>query len=1198
MKQKKLYFGLILLYLIILFVPGKIMANVEVYLDPRYNQTPQTDINLADIINDPNFSKPGENSIPVLFVHGNKLGGIQGPNYKNNWQKPLSQIRYYLPSFKIALDYIDASGFGIDNSHLNIEPYYIHLSQGENKTIQEDAGEIKEAIELILKRHFNPDYTTGDDVPAKNRIVIIACSKGTISTRYYLKEYMPRTDKSKYTVSEFIAICPPNHGLRSTEAFINGDCGEKNISLKQLNNGYDENGNSFGDKLSLDFIEKLNEHSICDTWDGNNGQHCNKTNIKRCNGDICEFPEEAPYSRHYGEPRENGILYVTLYARDNRDIVGGHTLSDDCMGRVLARNLAPNAVNMQIPGKVGGEKIPDCPYRYNCPLPSCFDGLDISLEVGRKIWVHGNIVHFPEVICKALYTAAYHLAPPDDLSYTSKTIQVDIDGSKESVEIPIIPKPPCVVLLFDTSGSMAWKYDGTRKDVAKEEQRLTLAKKAASAFIDLMDAHNPGNVKLGIASFQDLSGNLKECRGEKKLDLIPLKDSSTIIKDKINTSLEADGTTPLLGGLSTALEMFNPNNETTAKTIILLTDGYHNCPTVLKTENALDNKIIEDLENKLITVHTIGFGRKIEINSPFLDGLSGKTTGEYYDVTDLGYTPNTQWNPDVSDPKDTLVKTYTEILNKILSLNMAIDPTGIIEAGHSVTRKVKINKFDRKISFFLSWATTQKDRLGLKITAPDNPGNPISGKGIGSREGTTYKIITVDKPFLQHPGKDRTGTWKIEIDAGDLEDKKKENYQYSVIMDSDLKMKTTFDESSYKTGDTITITVKITEPGRRVKGLKNVKVTVTRPGDGIGNWYAANKITDDNLASIPDKIGDENISRLHRKAIFLTEKSKIALPIRTGPKTFCLHDDGCIGDKKKGDGIYTFRYNDTIKEGTYSFYVQATSNKKSANPFDREEMIQKYITVNAVSGYSGVNVTLKDTFKGDNNILRYLYDVTFTPRDRFGNYMRPGYRAYAKVVYNEGSNDPILLRDNLDGTYSNQLTLLQTDIDKGAKLAIAFDGKPIFTDKALPGAGHWSLSMHSGFTFPRGTLRNIYNRSLFLGFDLNYRLSPRFSLVGFFGYNRFKSALPSIEDTYWMNISLNMKYGFTTKPIRPYINTGPGIYIPKTGALRPGFNVGLGIDFPLSSGLIMELGTDYHHIFYSGIDTKFLTGHAGLILRL
>ena len=206
--------GLLLLALAILSVPVEALAAATVYL--------ADDSLLSE------NSPPAGNKLPVLFVHGHDLApDPDNPNYKKNWQNPLDYPSILnLPSFKIALDLPQ-------NSLLGIEPYYIHF-QDQDRSIVKDAEEIGEAIELILQRH-------GDPTATNVKVVIIAYSKGTISTRLYLKNLSKNWPDFR-PVSEFIAIAPPNHGLASSANFI-GD----SLALMQLNNGYDENCNPFGD---------------------------------------------------------------------------------------------------------------------------------------------------------------------------------------------------------------------------------------------------------------------------------------------------------------------------------------------------------------------------------------------------------------------------------------------------------------------------------------------------------------------------------------------------------------------------------------------------------------------------------------------------------------------------------------------------------------------------------------------------------------------------------------------------------------------------------------------------------------------------------------------------------------------------------------------------------------------------------------
>ena len=169
-------------------------------------------------------------------------------------------------------------------------------------------------------------------------------------------------------------------------------------SIHQLNNGYSgETCVPIHTELpwppynssAANFIEKLNGHPMVDTH----------MLTYFANGNRFEtFPQEAPGSRKNGDFTTRGPLYVTMFDRECRDPVGCHEPQiDDCpsfpmsfQGRRVAANLASTAINIPIRQIDGG------------PEP--------ALE-GRV--AHINIVHHPDTICKALYTAAYHVADPD-----------------------------------------------------------------------------------------------------------------------------------------------------------------------------------------------------------------------------------------------------------------------------------------------------------------------------------------------------------------------------------------------------------------------------------------------------------------------------------------------------------------------------------------------------------------------------------------------------------------------------------------------------------------------------------------------------------------------------------------------------------------------------------------------------------------
>jgi opacity protein-like surface antigen len=160
----------------------------------------------------------------------------------------------------------------------------------------------------------------------------------------------------------------------------------------------------------------------------------------------------------------------------------------------------------------------------------------------------------------------------------------------------------------------------------------------------------------------------------------------------------------------------------------------------------------------------------------------------------------------------------------------------------------------------------------------------------------------------------------------------------------------------------------------------------------------------------------------------------------------------------------------------------------------------------------------------------------------------------------------------------------------------------------LPGVEHkpkpachkkWSASVHGGMTFPITDFGSRYKSSYMFGVDFDYHFTAQLSAVTFVGFNHFrpKPAFSKFGNTHWWNLSANLKWEFSTNPLRPYVDGGFGFYIPKTGSAKPGFNVGIGLDRTLNQSLVLEAGVDYHHILMTQEDPEFFTTHIGLIFR-
>ncbi len=891
-----------------------------------------------------------DGSLPVLFIHGHKpgLSSDPDPNYKINWQKVFNG----LPSFKDALELSQ-------NEPLGIEPYYIHF-EDQHRSIVQDASDIADAVERILARH-DPNHAPGTANPGTDvKIAIIAYSKGTISSRLYLKSLheqqydLPAPRPGFNPISEFVAISPPNHGLNIEEAYT-----AASTSLRQLNNGYKQDCSSFVFPLpnTVDFIEALNGHQIGDTMTAPFGS----------------FASEAPGSRPNGSAVSSGTLYVSIFADQKRDFVGGAAPSNDCSGRVVAENLAPDSVDMELSEIAPGQT-------------------DTSLTQSP---VHQASVHTPEVMCLALYTVVHHRAPEE---VPEEEVPNPICRTENGV--PVVPPPVALVHVLDVSGSMLGAA------CANCNPKLQVLKEAVQIFLDLWTlAAGPAD-QVGVQLF----GTQVTPLIPSSPPLMPVTEGnvSDVIVEVDALDTLPNNLTAMGGGLQRAIELLQAVGAVAIpqRHVVLFTDGMQNVnPMVVKNEqdspshyeivnqpgrpmsNVNPNEPpinLKDLGE--IKVHTIGVGA----TEPFMNLLTeiAEETEGTHELT--------------LDPDQDLRQHYIQVLIESLrghSPQLVGYRRGTL-AGEGQEEHFNIGRGGRRVLFKLSWSSNQKLSFVVRKDGVDlTSAGKIVDRGF-------YRLFALDLP-AQIKGRtiDSEGGWQMVVSGP-----RNGSYQAAAIVDSDrldyaLRLKT----RRLRAGEPLHFEVMLSSEGRALSGEARVQAIVSRRGDSLANLLAQAEISGENSRAAVEG-GSAVGTRLQR----LLEREDTSRKLSPVADTVTLQD--------LGDGIYGGVFTATEVPGPYRVSVKIEGEDPHLGTYRREATATALVLAGRPDvDMSDISVTQTTVQNGVRTV-----EVNVTPRDGLGNFLGPDYGArFRVVVAGQPTVQPVA--DGLDGSYVLRLAVSEED---------------------------------------------------------------------------------------------------------------------------------------------------------------------------
>ena len=617
---------------------------------------------------------------PVLFVHGHDFGGTGG-SYQANFTATTG------PSFAGALA-------RAENQDLGIEAYYIQMLVAD-RSIFEDAQRIGQAIGLI-------QGCQDPASPAGVRVAVIGYSKGTISTRVYLRSRqmdlsvdfpgeVALDPPGVNPVTEFVALAPPNHGLRALPGL------DSELPIRQMNDGVTRIAcTSYNVALATDFMTRLNG-TTAGQWTG---------------------AFETPGNRAKdASVTSGGTLFVAIYATGDRDLVGGDTPDpdNDCNTppRKQARNLGTNAVNIAI-----------------------------AVTGTTAVAVHTATVKDAEVICRALYAVANHRAAegPGPVCATAP------DGN------PIVPVGTAVTLVLDHSGSMAIPACPTC--VSKQ----AVLRDAAELFLSTWLALAGAKDRIGITYFRTGVSQYTAPGGALLVPVLP--DVGALVTDLDTNATSSSGLTAMGGGVQSAilglqgtagpLQAVGPN-----RNIVLFTDGLQNVNPMIQAlaqlviatqaggyDAGIPALLTMPVPDYRVRIHTIGIGPGVTQPSQSILATMATATGGM-----------SRFDMDAAALQQFFTMTLMDALNTSSPQLVAYRRGTLV--GDEAVERFPVTAGVRKVVFTVSWP---RDAAPLELRV-EKGGVDVTRQG-RITSGPFYRIFALALPA---GAVQAAGEWRVRL---------------------------------------------------------------------------------------------------------------------------------------------------------------------------------------------------------------------------------------------------------------------------------------------------------------------------------------------------------------------------------------------------------------------------------------------------
>src|ERR1043165_5431563 len=618
----------------------------------------------------------------------------------------------------------------------------------------------------------------------------------------------------------------------------------------------------------------------------------------------------------------------------------------------------------------GNQVITDYKPLSNFGADFCAGGAAVEKQIPMRFVGGQDIVDFRI----SSYAVA---APAAECSQVSKHVgdtpaNVQIVGDGVAPPLDAIFKgriPFDVVLVLDKSGSMSDLPPGANVGPVKAD----ILKSAVQGFVsqwEQIDAPVPGGKddsldRLGVVFFDSTAAPQTLPGADPPANVFLQRGGANAwdaVINKANT-LAPGSSTSIGDGVNEGMSQWksDPKNDLS---LVVVTDGMQNtAPLIGPTGSGFLGLtpvagLNQELRKRFIPIHTIGFGTPAQVDEDLLRNMALETSGVSY----------------IAVNSSTMFDVFGMTLVSLLKGNTASIGTRTLDTmtgkGPSAPQGVVVDRSVERVVFSLQWAPPLRNALDLEVF---RPGSTTVATPTSSKKQPQIALQSFDNPAL--------GTWNVRVKRGPDTTSNPVPYTLNVFFkERRLDYVFSFDNPHAPTGADLGIHALVSWDGKPLTGLPDgsIRVRIQRPQEGLGTILHGTR-REVSAGPTTTPAGDIQTPLDQKLASFKGQ----SLLDRITPR-----DVATIALREVGNGVYVGSFDQTAIPGTYAFEAILDWDMERTGHVHREERLEENVGVKADPAKTTVDIAQTQPT---------LWTVTVTPRDRFGNYLGPGYASVIKA---------------------------------------------------------------------------------------------------------------------------------------------------------------------------------------------------------